>query len=187
MKQSLLLKLPRWLIPAVLGAVIVSSVPIYLFLMRAPQPPPALVPSACRGIAPGMRRIDSDFGTQFDVSERDFTVHSGIRDIPPGTLFVVTLKDRTTKMVIWHDDSIFNELKSAFPVFSEHVEERDVRTPKGRRVGTDRWGYLDSGERWRYVRFAWRDAVGYWPTDLKKASFLDQVISSACFLSASGH
>jgi hypothetical protein len=187
MTQNLSRKLPRWLIPTVVGAALVSLVLIYLFMMRAPQPPPVLALAACRGIAPRMRRIHSDFGTQFDVPEKDFTVHSGMRDMPPGTLHVVTLKDRSTNIVIWHDDDIFNELKSAFPVFSEHVEERDVRTPIGRLVGKDRWGYLKSGERWRYVTFSGGDAVGYRPTHPKEASLLDQVINSACLLPASEH
>jgi hypothetical protein len=134
-----------------------------------------------------MHRIDSDFGTQFDLSEKDFVVHSGLRDMPPGMLYVVTLKSRSTNMVVWRDDGIFNELKSAFPVFSEHVEERVVRTPTGHIVGEDRWGYLKSGERWRYVTFSRGDAVGYRPTRPKEASLLDQAISSACLLPASDH
>jgi hypothetical protein len=185
MKQGLFRRLrTRW-IPAVVGAALVPSVLVYLFLVRTPHPPPALVMAACRDAVSGTHRIDSDFGTQFDVSEKDFTVRSGERDMPPGRLYVVTPKGRSTKIVIWHDDGIFNDLKITFPVFSEHVEERDVRIGTGRRVGTDRWGYLESRERWRYVSFSWGDAVGYWPTSPKEADMLDQVINSACFLSPS--
>jgi hypothetical protein len=181
-KQKLL-ESPKWAIPAVLGVVLVSSVAIYLLSLRSsrvPSVPPAIVVSACPDLAPGLRRITSDFGTRFDVLDKAFTVHAGARDMPPGMLYVVKLKDADANVVVWHDDNVFRDLKTAFPVFSEHVEERNIRTTKERLVGTDRWGYLKSGERWRYVRFSSGDAAGYGPTLPKEASMLDQVVGSAC-------
>jgi hypothetical protein len=105
--------------------------------------------------------------------------------MPPGMLHTLTLKDSMANMVIWRDDDIFSEFKSAFPAFSEKVEERAIRTPKGVLVGKDHWGYLKGGERWRYVTFSRGDAVGYRPTSPKEANRLDKVISSACLLPAS--
>jgi hypothetical protein len=187
MEQTLSRKIARWLIPALGVAALLACVSVYFFLMRTPHPPPALVLAACRDLPPGTHRINADFGTQFDVREKDFTIRSGMRDLPPGILHSVRLKDGTASMVIWHDDDIFNELKSAFPVFSEHVKERHVNTPQGSSVGKDRWGYLSSGERWRYVTFSSGDAVGYRPIRPEEASLLDQVISSACLLPARDH
>jgi hypothetical protein len=178
-----LLKSPKWVVPTVLGVILVSSVAIYLLSLRSsrvPSVPPAIVVLACPDLAPGVRRITSDFGTRFDVSDKVFTVHAGARDMPPGMLYVVKLKHADANIVVWRDDDVFRDLKTAFPVFSEHVEERNIRTSKERLVGTDRWGYLKSGERWRYVRFSSGDAAGYGPTPPKEASMLDQVVGSAC-------
>jgi hypothetical protein len=140
MTQLFLVKLPGWLIPAVVGAVLISSVPVYLFLRRSPQPPPALVLFACRNIAPGMRRVDSyGFGIQFDVSEKDFTFRSWMGDMTPGRTYVVTLKERNANMQISDIPLTFEEeLTSAFPVLSEHVGGSDVLSPQGQVVGKDR-------------------------------------------------
>jgi hypothetical protein len=128
-----------------------------------------------------MHRIRSDFGIRFDAPEKAFTVHADLRDTPTGTLYVVKLKDTNANIVVWRDDDIFKDLKVAYPVFSEHIEERNIRDATGRIFGTDRWGYLQSGERWRYVKFSTSDAVGYEPTPPKPATLLDQVVNSACF------
>jgi hypothetical protein len=183
MNQNRRLKLLGWALATTVGAFLASLVSIFLLLVPAPQSPPPLVVSECRGAASGTRRINSDFGTQFDVSEKDFKVRTEELDSPPGTLYFVLIKDRRTNLVIWRDDIIFDEFRSAFPVFSEYSEVREVRTSKGRAVGEEHWGYL-SGERWRYVRFSWGDVVGYRPTSRKEAGLLDQVINSACIQTA---
>jgi hypothetical protein len=99
----------------------------------------------------------------------------------PGTLYVIKLNDADATLEVWRDDDEFSDLKTAYPVFSEHVEERNIRDATGRILGTDRWGYLQTGERWRYVRFSSGDAAGYKPTPPKQANLLDQVVNSACF------
>jgi hypothetical protein len=160
------------------------SFAIYLLFSRyphVPNPPPAIAISVCPNLTFGVHRIASDFGVRFDAPERVFTVHAGPRDMPAGTLYVVKLTDADANIVVWRDDDIFRDLKTAYPVFSEHVEERNIRDARGRIFGRDRWGYLQSGERWRYVRFSTGDAVGYEPTPLKQANLLDQVVNSACF------
>jgi hypothetical protein len=187
MEQKRRLKLLGWVLIATIGAVLVAYVSIHLSLIGSAQPPPRIVVSECRGAASGTRRINSDFGTKFDVSERDFTVHPGMSDMPPGMGYVVRIKNRKVNLVIWRDDITFVELKSAFPIFSEHVEVRAIRTPKGRAVGEDHWGYLKSGERWRYVKFSWGDVVGYRPANPQEAGLLDQVIDSACILVPLNH
>jgi len=186
-EQPSLQRSPKWLVSAVLAAVPISFFAIYLFLSHSPHatnPPQATTISVCPSVAPGVRRIRSDFGIRFDASEKAFTVHAGLQDMPPGTLYVVKLKDaepNIPNIVVWRDDDVFRDLKSVYPVFSEHIDERNIRDATGRIFGIDRWGYLQSGERWRYVRFSTGDAAGYEPTPPKQANLLDQVVNSACF------
>jgi len=183
-RQQFLQASPKWVIPTIVAAVLIFSVATYLLSFHSPHAmsvPPAIIVSACPDLPSGMRRNRSDFGTQFDASEKAFTVHAGLRDMPPGKLYVVKLKDGDAKRVVWRDDDIFRNLKTAYPFFSKHVEERNIRTSTERVFGTDRWGYLQSGERWRYVRFSSGDAVGYESTPPKQASMLDQSTGSACF------
>ena len=162
-KQQFLQESPKWANPTIV-AVLIFSVATYLLSFHSPHAmsvPPAIIVSACPDLPSGMRRIRSDFGTRFDASEKAFRVHAGLRDMPPGTLYVVKLKDADANIVVWRDDDILRNLKTAYPVFSKHVEERSIRTSTEHVFGTDRWGYLQSGERWRYVRFSSGDAVGY--------------------------
>ena len=105
-----------------------------------------------------------------------------------GTYQVFTLKGRRANMEVSLGPLSFDqELKFAFPVFSEHFEERDVRTPRGDLAGRDRWGYLKSGDRWRRLRFFSGEEVGYRPASPKEASLFDHVVSSACLLPATDH
>jgi hypothetical protein len=137
--------------------------------------------SSCQKPAPGTHRIVSDFGTRFDVSEQAFTIETNLQDMPPGKLYVVKQKGTNANLVVWHDEDALKDLKTPFPVISEHLESRPIRTVKGRVVGEDRWGYLKSGERWRYVRFFAGDAVGYSPVPPNRTGGLDQIIGTACF------
>jgi hypothetical protein len=136
----------------------------------------------------GSERFGPLLGIQFDIPEKDFTFRTTNLDMPPGTLYLVTVKNRNTSMEISNGVGLTFEkdLDSAFPVFSTHVEERNVRSPSGQVIGEDRWGYLRSGEVWRHVRFFEGDEVGYRPMALQEARLLDQVISSACIVPARG-
>lgn len=179
-KRKFALKFPKQPVLTVLAALILCAVAIYSFLVRDPHPPGDIVISTCRDLAPGIRRITSDFGIHFDVSERAFTVNAATNDMPPERFYVLRLKDSAAVMVIAHDDGIWDDLKNAFPVFSRRIEERTIRTANRRSIGTDHRAYLRSGERWRYVRFSTGDAVGYRPIPPKEAELFDQVIGSAC-------
>ena len=119
-------------------------------------------------------------GTQFDAPEANFSVKDVTRDMPPGTLYTVTLEDRGTNMIVWPYDDLFDELKTVFPVFSRRVGENDILTQDGRVVGKDRWGVLNDGERWRYVTFSAGGAAGYRPVPPEDARLFDQILSSAC-------
>jgi hypothetical protein len=128
-----------------------------------------------------MHRIPSDFGIRFDAPEKLFMVHAALRDMPPGMMYVVKLRDGDAHISVSRDDDVFRDLKNAYPILSKHIEERPIHDEIGRRFGTDRWGYLQNGERWRYVKFSTGDAVGYEPTPAKQANLLDEVVNSACY------
>jgi len=71
-------------------------------------------------------------------------------------------------------------------VFSDHIEKRNIFDDKGQLIGEDNWGYLKSGERWRQVHLRGSAYVKYGFVDEKDAKLFDQVINSACRLTASG-
>jgi hypothetical protein len=123
----------------------------------------------------------SDFGLRFDAPKKLFMVQSSVRDMPPGTMYIVKLRNGDAHVVVWRDDEVFRDLKVTFPIFSKHTEERIIRDTTGRNFGTDQRGYLQTGERWRYVKFSTGDAAGYEPRPPEEANLLDQVINSACF------
>jgi hypothetical protein len=173
-------KSPKWAVLLVLVGLALFAVVIYLFRVCDPYPPTEVVVSACREPAQGMHRITSDFGTHFDVPEKLFTVTAATHDMPPERFYMLRVKDSAATMVIAHDVGMWVDLKKAFPVFSRHIEERAVRAANQRSLGTDHWGYLKGGERWRYVAFSTRDAIGYRPVPAKEAELFDQVIGSAC-------
>lgn len=149
------------------------------------RPPRAVTISACQDPIPGTRRFTSNFGLTFDAPENAFTVKNVQRDMPPEVVYVVTLAGGAkAKLVISLDHDDFRDLEVAYPTFSKSVEERTVQDSNGRSLGTDRWGYLQDAERWRYVKFYTGARAGYEPLPKKQADLLDQVINSACQLTA---
>jgi hypothetical protein len=184
-KQTSLQQSLKWLV-SIVAVILVSCLAVYLPFSRTAHvmnPPQPISISVCPDVTSGVHRITSDFGIRFDAPEKAFTVHAGPRDMPPGTLYVVQLKDAEPNMVVWRDDDIFRDLKITYPNLSKRIDQRNIRDATERIVGTDHWGYLQSGERWRYVVFSTADAAGYEPTPPKQANLLDQVINSACFSS----
>jgi hypothetical protein len=165
----------------VLLGVLVCAISFYFFSVRDRQAPSAISVLPCRNPNPDVRRIRSDFGATFDIPEKNFNVRAATQDMPPGHFYVVTLKNSSAKMLIAHNDGIWPDLKNAFPVFSRQVESRTIQTVGKHSIGTDHWGYLNSGERWRHVEFSSGDAVGYRPVPLSEADLFDRAISSACF------
>jgi hypothetical protein len=190
---------PAWLISTLGGAVMVSAIAAYLVLRHPsppPSPPPAIVVSACRDLAPGMRRVG--FDTHFDVPETGFNLRIGRNDMPPQVFYCVRVKNGTADTMEMSSGPLLFEAvwSSAYPVFSDRVDpalasgplgspngyqERDVRNVHGRVVGQDRWGHFKKGERWRLVKFVSGERVGYPPTPDNEAQLFDQIISSACF------
>jgi hypothetical protein len=177
----------KWLFPLAVALLLVSAWAIYLLLRRSTyltNPPQAIAISACSSTA-GVRHIRDDFlgnrGVRFDAPEDVFMVSRADRDMPREILYVVTLKSANAKVVVSPDEADFKDLEVVYPVFSEHVEKRYIRDSTGRVFGTDSWGYLHTGERWRYTRFSTGDAVGYEPTPPNQADQLDRLVNSACF------
>jgi len=142
--------------------------------------PAAIVVSSCHAEVPDVRRIKADFGIVFDVPLEAFAVRDSPRDMPPGRMYLIKPHNLNAELVIWHDDEVFQDLRESYPVFSDHVESRAIRTTRGQPVGMDHWGYLHSGERWRYVQLS-GDAAGYKPLPANQASRLDEILKSACF------
>lgn len=147
--------------------------------------PRAVTISVCPDTTTGAHLLTTDLGLGFDAPESVFTVRKAQRDMPPEIPYVVTLKGHAdAKLVVSPDSGDFRDLEFAYPIFSKNVEERTVQDSKGRNFGTDRWGYLQTGERWRYVKFTTTDRVGYGPLSPSQADLLDQVVNSACLLPA---
>src|ERR1700676_4013509 len=182
-RQTLLQQSRKWLVSTALTVIALFSLAIFLLSLSPPDmsPPQKIILTMCRDITSSDHRIRSDFGIQLGAPGKDFAVHARLRDMPPGRLYVIKLKDSVAKIVVWRDDDIFRNLKSAYPVFSDVTQERIIQDTAGNVLGTDRWGYLHGGERWRYVKFSSGDAMGYEPAARKQADQLDQVVHSACF------
>lgn len=170
---------PKSLILGLIAIVLISSIAFYLFRTRDQHAPAAVVVSACRDLGPNTRRIKSDFGTQFDVSEKAFSVKSVVHDMAPGKFYVITSRNSAAEVIIAHDDGVWEDLKKGPRTFSRRVKDPN-RASNGHSVGIDRWGYLESGERSRYVAFPSGDAVGYRFVPLNEATKFDQIINSAC-------
>lgn len=153
-----------------------------LFAALSPQAAPTLLIPSCREVPPNTHRISARArdlldGIAFDVPETDFVVETGTQDMPPGEVHLVTLRGRSERLEISdYDLSFEQELKA----FSAHEHRREVRTSDGRKIGEDHWGYLTTGERWRYLRFIRGGEDGYRPMLPKYADLLDKVINSAC-------
>jgi len=150
---------------------------------QAKDRPQAVTIAVCQGSLAGVGRFTSRFGLSFDAPENAFTVKKVQRDMPPEVIYVFAPTVGTNaRLVISPDDGDFRDLQVAYPTFSEDVGERTVQDSKGRSFGTDRWGYLENGERWRYVKFNTGDRAGYEPLPAKQADLLDQIVGSACQL-----
>jgi hypothetical protein len=143
-----------------------------------------------------MRRVGADIG--FDVAAAGFALSCGSPDMgPPMYVCDITVRGGSPNPLEISDQVYFErDLQSTWPVFSEHVEERDVRNVYGHVVGKDSWGYWKSsehwwgrpasGKRWRFVKFSGGEEVGYLPTSDREARLFDQIISSACSSATAG-
>jgi hypothetical protein len=147
------------------------------------DPPRTVTVSVCQGSVPAAHRFTAEFGLGFDAPENVFAVKKVQRDMPP-ELYVVTLNGHAKAKLMISADDDFRDLEVAYPTFSKNVEERIVQDSKGHNFGMDRWGYLQNGERWRYVKFNTGDSVGYEPLPARQADLLDQVVNSACLVPA---
>jgi len=79
--------------------------------------------------------------------------------MPPERLYVVTSIGPAEAKLVVSPDQATSRLGSRVPNFLPTCLEREsCGTPRDASFGTDRWGYLQSGERWRYVKFSTGDA-----------------------------
>jgi hypothetical protein len=143
---------------AVLLIVLVGAIGFYFFSVADKHAPAAISVLPCRNPSSDVRRVRSDFGATFDIPEKDFNIRTATQDMPPGRFYVVTLKNSSGNLLIGHNDGIRPDLKNAFRAFSRRIEARKIQNRGKLSVGTDHWGYLNNGDRWRYVEFSSGDA-----------------------------
>ena len=101
-----------------------------------------------------MRRV-GDRGIQFDVSTKDFSISEGSSDTAPFVHgFDLVPKQSNAILEI---EFGWRPMESITPdptlTFLKRIERRAIFDDKGKPIGEDKWGYLDTGERWRSVRF----------------------------------
>jgi len=130
-----------------------------------------------------MTRI-GDRGLQFDVSTRDFTITEGTTDTAPILHgFDLVPKGRKANLEIEFGERSMESI-AADPalIFMKHIEKRSIFDDKGKPIGEDEWGYRDTGERWRRLRFTGIGTAKYGLVDTREAELFDQIINSACFV-----
>jgi hypothetical protein len=150
-------------------------------IVRRPVAPAVPHLSRCKALGPGMRRI-GDRGLQFDVSTSDLIITEGTSDAAP-LVHGFDLKPANSTSVLtiefgWRPlDSL-----TADPALtlSKHVEKRSIFDEKGKSIGEDDWGYLDSGERWRRIRFSGIGTAKYGFVNKSEAETFDEVVNSVC-------
>ena len=170
----------KWLL--VLAVVIVMSfLGWFHFANRTPHPSGLHRVSTCNPIQLGMRRV-GDRGLQFDVPTRDFVITEGTTDVPP----LVHGFDLASKQSNATLQIEFGPTESIAPdpalTFLNQVVRRPIFDDKGKQIGEDEWGYRDTGERWRHLRFTGIGTAKYGLVDTQDAEKFDQIINSACFV-----
>jgi hypothetical protein len=107
--------------------------------------------------------------------------------MPPGLLgFGLTLINSKSTLDISLGSQLGTVAVDPISVFSAHIEKRTITDYKGRQIGEADWGNLNTGERWRNVRFGGRVVAKYGFINEKNAEVFDQVINSVCLLPAPG-
>jgi hypothetical protein len=154
-----------------------------------PHAPRALTISPCREVPPNMHRISARLlifpdAVEFDVPETIFVLKSMTQDSPPGEVHFVRVRDRNEGLEISNFGLSFEKDLAGFAAHSAHAYQTTIRTSHGRKIGEDHWGYLKTGERWRYLKFTRAEEDGYRPMPPKYADLLDNVLSSACLAPA---
>ncbi len=168
-----------------LGVVLIFGA--YLsFTSKRPLAPAVPQLSGCNALGPGMRRI-GDRGFQFDVPTSELTISEGTSDAAPLVHgFGLRPKERKSILSIeFGPQSLKSMMVDPAFIFSKHVEKRRIVDDKGKSLGEDEWGYLDSGERWRRVRFPGGGTAKYGFVNENEAALFDQVINSVCFATLS--
>jgi hypothetical protein len=170
-----------------IAVALLSASFIFPFVLnaRSPQVPRALTISPCRKVPPNMHRFSARLvifpdAIEFDVPETDFIVESGARDMPVGEVHLITIRGRNEGLELSNERLSFKKELVGFSAHSAHVYQSTIRTSHGRKIGEDHWGYLKTGERWRYLRFTRGEEDGYRPMIPMYAGLLDKVMNSAC-------
>ena len=169
----------RWL--AITTGMLLLYVAYRHFVRNTKIFPPGFVVSDCTQVKPGIRRITTRPGLEFDVPLNNFAIYEGAPDAPPPlAAFELRLKDSSSSMSVEEGGTRFPEKPMPVDLEPTRVERREIREDVGHRIGEDSWGYLDRGQRWRRVLFRGGIVASYAPVNEQDAELFDQVIDSAC-------
>ena len=139
--------------------------------------------SPCKAVETGMRRV-GDRGLEFDVSTKDFSITEGTTDAAP-VVHGFDLAPKQSKATLEIEFG-WRPMESIAPdpalIFLNQVVRRPILDDKGKQIGEDEWGYRDTGERWRRVRFTGIGTAKYGLVDTRDAEKFDKIINSACFV-----
>ncbi len=178
----------------------------YLLLHTGKNPVAPAVPivSGCKKLGPGMRRIEvGPVKLHFDAPVERFTVKCGVPDRPVGPYGGCTVQPKNSASLLnisWDPEASMKGMQPHLDpalVYSGPVVNRKVLDDDGNTAGEDSWGYWGNGEFWRRVQLRGsvvarygsvneKDIASYGSAPEKDAKLFDQVISSACLLSAPG-
>jgi hypothetical protein len=167
----------------IITALVVVLVVTYI-RFKEPAPPAVLVASTCRSLAPGMKRMGSKDGFQFDFTAEDFSTHEGCSDAPPIVCGFDLRPKNSMSLLDISFGSIGSQSMEPDPIREsyEHPRKRVIFDDERHRVGEDYWGYVDKRKRWRRVHLRGNVYVRYDSASNKDAEVFDRIINSACFL-----
>ena len=138
--------------------------------------------SRCKAVEAEMRRV-GDRGLEFDVSTKDFSVTEGTTDAAPVVhgFDLAPKQSKATLEIEFGGRSMESIAPDPALTFLNQVVRRPIFDDKGKQIGEDEWGYRDTGERWRHLRFTGIGTAKYGLVDTRDAEKFDQIINSACF------
>jgi len=145
--------------------------------------PPQIIVAACPAVPPHARVVRAPHRyLRFYADETAFKIYADQpTDAVTGIDAEIMLKNRDAKIEIGDVELSFTEqVQNGYPLMSSHIETRTVRTSDGEAFGTDEWGRLKTGERWRYVSFASGDLAGYRPSEIPDADAMDRLLATLC-------
>lgn len=173
----------KTIIVVVLGMLLCFGVYLCFVAVKRPHAPPIIVVSVCSSSSTDKQRIQIGDNFAFLAASNVFVCKGQMDDTPPFTQhFCFKAKNRKSVLTISapYEESFGGAPIDPMIVFSEYSERRHVVDSRGRVIGEDYWGYLDSEKRWRKIHLEGVSA-NYGPVPKSDAQDYDRILSSACF------